>query len=70
MAERRFNPESMFNKGPPTPTANIITLEQLLQYHAYFKSVPEPSEVMKEITRQMETRLLTIISSFNAGTIQ
>jgi hypothetical protein len=69
MAERHFNPESMFNKGP-TPSPNIITLEQLLQYHAYFKSVPEPSEVMREIITQMETRLLTIISSFNAGTIQ
>lgn len=69
MAERQFNPKSMFNQGPPS-TANIITLEQLLQYHAYFKSVPEPSEDMKEIIRQMEHRLLTIITSFNTGTIQ
>jgi hypothetical protein len=63
MAERHFNPAAMQNNRQAD---GVITLDQMIQFHAYFDSVKEPSPIVTAIKTQIETRLRTIFDSFNA----
>jgi hypothetical protein len=65
MAERHFNPQSRFNKDPPQPQQAVINLDQMIQFHAYFDSVKEPSPAINAIKSILEAQLHTIFKTFS-----
>jgi hypothetical protein len=56
----------------PEHPPGLITFDQLLTWHGYFKQVTDPSAEIRQTIHQLELRLLEIVTSFNAqqGPIQ
>jgi hypothetical protein len=54
---------------PPTSPSGAISIQDLVQIYAFFNSITEPSDAVKQIKAKMELVFLNFASSLGA-TIQ